>query len=190
MECPNCDLINHSSAKRCDCGFDFSSDSDTIQTILEARTNNWKNYMIFGGIAFFIGLLITLVSFSYTAQSLTGGRSFVAYGAILGGMAAFFKGYTEWRRFMRKIQRAPEKDPREEGIHREVEVVNNLLALAELYKDQGKYTDAERIYKQALEKGEKAVDHYNKIDSDKKAEKLNVQIKKIQLMIADMRKQK
>jgi hypothetical protein len=65
----------------------------------------------------------------------------------------------------------------------EEKVLFDLEALAGIYSGQGKYAEAERIYKRALEAGEKAIDHYRQFGKEAEAEKLGVSVEKIRSLI-------
>jgi uncharacterized membrane protein YhaH (DUF805 family) len=81
-------------------------------------------------------------------------------------------------------------EKKKEKVHHEANTVNDMMALAGIYMEQGKYVEAERLYKRALETAEKTVNHYKKIGEETEAEKLEVHMKEIHLQMMDMKKTK
>ncbi len=65
IECPNCGLVNPSSAQRCDCGFIFSNKSKE-QLAKIRRSNKLKKYK--GGIC--VSIFISVLGIVLTAISI------------------------------------------------------------------------------------------------------------------------
>jgi tetratricopeptide (TPR) repeat protein len=77
-------------------------------------------------------------------------------------------------------------DKKKEKVHHEANAVNDMMALAGIYREQGKYVEAERLYKRALETAEKTVSHYKKIGEETEAEKLEAHAKEIRSLMVEM----
>ena len=79
-------------------------------------------------------------------------------------------------------------EKKKEKVHHEANAVNDMMALAGIYREQGKNVEAMRLYKRALEAGEKAVNHYKKIGEETEAEKLEAYVKEIRLLMMEIEK--
>lgn len=97
-KCPQCGLWNTASALRCDCGYDFATDTmedsysgQPILTLAELKYAG-KRHMTIGALWFIGGVIVTVASFTST-----GGRTYViTYGAIIYGIFLFIKGALEY----------------------------------------------------------------------------------------------
>jgi hypothetical protein len=67
---------------------------DKANKVEEARTSDGSGMrnMVVGGLWCVGGIVVTAVTYSAAASSPTGGRYFVAWGAIVFGAIQFFKG--------------------------------------------------------------------------------------------------
>ena len=77
-------------------------------------------------------------------------------------------------------------EKKKEKVHHEANAVNDMMALAGIYMEQGKYVEAQRLYKRALETAERTVNHYKKIGGETEAEKLEVHAKEIRSLLAEI----
>ena len=68
-----------------------ASQLDKANEVEEARNDGPRN-MLVGGLFCVGGILVTAITYSAAASSPTGGRYFVAWGAIIFGAIQFFKG--------------------------------------------------------------------------------------------------
>ena len=100
-KCPQCGLWNTESAIRCDCGYDFVS--NTVKESYSARTplsveeleERGRKNMTNGALWFVGGLIVT--GASYVAAS--GGSTYViAIGAIIYGVVRFVRGALEYNK--------------------------------------------------------------------------------------------
>jgi hypothetical protein len=91
--CPRCGLTNPGTALRCDCGWDFQSQSAARsyvqpQGMSEAQRKDHANNQIVIGILLILGgTLVTAMSL----QSSSGG-GYIFYGVILVGVIRVFRG--------------------------------------------------------------------------------------------------
>ena len=101
MQCPKCRLINPPSAGRCDCGYDFGTqsmkpsylqgaagDSEVISELVRALG---RRDLTVGGLWLGLGLVATVGTYALAASE-GGGRYFVAYGAIVFGFLRLLRG--------------------------------------------------------------------------------------------------
>lgn len=63
--------------------------------IAKQKKQRAKRDMMYGGGICFVGLVITLVSYSVASE--TGGTYYVTWGAVLFGAIQFFRGLVNWR---------------------------------------------------------------------------------------------
>ena len=75
---------------------------DGTKNKLKELIDRLDTKMAVGGIAFIIGLLVTILT--YTSALTTGGYFVVAWGAILFGAVSFFTGLTEKGRYSRLLE--------------------------------------------------------------------------------------
>lgn len=62
----------------------------------QAMASKYARHMLYGPLWTIGGLLFTAISYNSAASSSTGGRYFIASGAIVGGIIQFFIGFFGW----------------------------------------------------------------------------------------------
>jgi hypothetical protein len=105
-ECPNCGLVNPARAQRCDCGFDFSSQT-MERSYLQKKTpvdrqaaeRKYARHMGIGLLLVIVGIIVTAASYSAAASNPSGGRYIIAYGAVAAGIVEFFIGLAGWVKY-------------------------------------------------------------------------------------------
>ena len=101
-KCPRCGLWNTESAMRCDCGYDFTSntvkDSYASQPSLsfDELQQRGKKKMLYGALWFIGGLIVT--GMTYAAASRSGGTYVITYGAVIVGAVQFIRGVLEYNK--------------------------------------------------------------------------------------------
>lgn len=100
-KCPRCGLWNTESAMRCDCGYDFTS--NTVQESYSAQPSlsfdelkqRGRKRMIFGALWFVGGLIVTATTY---AAASSGGTYVITYGAIIYGIVLFIQGVLDYNK--------------------------------------------------------------------------------------------
>ena len=102
-DCPKCGLANPESAQRCDCGYDFAARSversyanlgnraERGLTLAQVGVRN----MVLGPLVCLAGIAVTLLTWSLSWAT---GVYVIAWGAVVGGIAQFFRGLRQHRR--------------------------------------------------------------------------------------------
>lgn len=89
MECPSCGLLNHKSAKRCDCGYDFAS-KKIERSYLPVETGYKIRAQKRSRILFYTTLLLALMGLIFIGVGQSFDYSFlVTLGIVcfIGGIA-------------------------------------------------------------------------------------------------------
>lgn len=102
LRCPNCNLINPDSALRCDCGYDFPSQTmkrafgpeGSPSRVIQKSAGRQK--MVLGTVIALGGVVITVITH---AAANTGASDYylITWGPILFGILLFGKGLLEYR---------------------------------------------------------------------------------------------
>jgi hypothetical protein len=100
MQCPKCRLISPAGAQRCDCGYDFETNSmkksyihgtpEAPEVIGEIVRDVGRRDLVIGGIWLALGAVATIGTYAVAAAQ--GGTYVVAYGAIVVGLIRFARG--------------------------------------------------------------------------------------------------
>jgi hypothetical protein len=101
-KCPRCGLWNTESAIRCDCGYDFASNTvkesySAPHSISAPKLEEMgRKHMTAGAIWFAAGFLATVVFYVTASEN----RSYLIYtiGALLFGLARFARGAMEYNK--------------------------------------------------------------------------------------------